>query len=135
MEEDFAEKVRKLLSDPESVAKIKQIADGFSANGTSAEKTPSAPAENAAPAEAVQAVETPTPAIPDPPVPAAQVPPKTELPSSIKLSTLNSSKEEKLALLRSVKPFLKEGRREKVDSMIRMISVASLLTGFNKEEK
>ncbi len=103
MADDLSEKIRAVLSDPESAAKIAAIASSLGVSGA-AEKQP--------PQEDVPAA-VPTAALP------AQLP-------------FNRGNDKNTALLHAIKPFLREEKRDKLDSLIRAMSVAELISGLKR---
>lgn len=103
MADDLSEKIRAVLSDPESAAKIASIASSLGVSGA-AEKPP--------PQEDAPAV-VPTAAL------SAQPP-------------YNRGNDKNAALLHAIKPFLREEKRDKLDSLIRAMSVAELISGLKR---
>ncbi len=102
MADDLSEKIRAILSDPSSAAKISAIASslGMAGNGsTQAEEVrPSVPA----------AVNSPLPPV------------------------FNKGGNRNAALLSAIKPFLREEKQSKLDSLITAMSVAEILSGIKK---
>lgn len=101
MADDLSEKIRAVLSDPESAAKIAAIASSLGASGESS----SPPKEESAPS-----------------LPAA---------SALQLP-FNRGNDRNTALLHAIKPFLREDKRDKLDSLIRALSVAELISGLKR---
>lgn len=101
MADDLSEKIRAVLSDPESAAKIAAIASSLGVSGESA----SPPQEEASAS-----------------LPAASL---LQLP-------FNRESDKNTALLHAIKPFLREEKREKIDSLIRAMSVAGLISGLKR---
>ena len=105
----FSEKLKTVLSDPESMAKITEIARGF------AEK------KNA-------------PLTKEPPLPAAE--PMGELlqtPAIAEaLRLLGNGSRERVALLQAMRPFVKEEKKAKLDKIIGTMKTLDLLTSAQK---
>lgn len=104
MADDLSEKIRAVLSDPASMAKISAIASSLGASGNTSEN----PQEQ------------------EPPKEAEPVFARSELPSFGRGTDRNT------ALLCAIKPFLREEKRVKLDSLIRALSVAELISGLKK---
>lgn len=102
MADELSEKIRSVLSDPQSAAKIAAIASSLGVSG--GDIPPSSPSEETAPS-----------------VPAAALP----LP-------FNRGNDKNTALLQAIKPFLREDKREKIDSLVRALSVAELISGLKR---
>lgn len=106
MEDNVTEKIRALLADPQAVERIAAIAGtlGASPGGTPSGGTPggSMPPE------------------PTPPVPPAVNPPQGPPPDP------------RLDLLRALRPLVAEEKRERLEDLLRIASVASLLGNFKK---
>lgn len=106
MEGDFSEKLKAVLSDPEALAKITAIASGLGA-GTQ----PSAPKSE--------------------PANAAETSGQSSLQNEM-LPMLSGISDPRLALLTSLKPLLREDKRERIDALAKAISLASLMKNFKK---
>lgn len=104
MADDLSEKIRAVLSDPASMAKISAIASSLGVSGSASE----APQEQEIPKEAAPAF----------------------APSNLLLPSRGSDRN--TALLCAIKPFLREEKRDKLDSLIRALSVAELISGLKK---
>lgn len=101
MDGDFAEKLKKVLSDPEALSKISAIASGLGA-GNAAPPEPSRD-ENAKEAFA----------------PKAQTAPPN--------ASLTAFGDRRVALLSSIKPLLREDKRRKIDSLTRALTLAEMM--------
>lgn len=112
MDDSLTEKIRTLLADPESLARIMQIAGSLS-GGTSGSA--------AAPTEAPQS--DPVPVIPA----AASVPPKPS--GAVPAGNLNGllRTDPRVDLLRALRPLVAEEKRARLDDLVRIATVASLL--------
>ncbi len=110
MDGDFLEKVKTLLSDPESLQRITGIAKGLS-GGEGGESIPTV--SDTSSSEAAERRENGEEA-------AKQALAGLSAPAG-------GAKDSRLALLRSLKPLLREEKRKKVDSLLRAMSIASLM--------
>lgn len=104
MADDLSEKIRAVLSDPASMAKISAIASSLGVSGDTSEPSK----EQEIPKEAEPVLARPSP------------------PSLARGTDRNT------ALLCAIKPFLREEKRNKLDSLIRALSVAELISGLKK---
>lgn len=111
MDGDFLEKVKTLLSDPESLQRITGIAKGLSGGGEGGESIPTV--SDTSSSEAAERRESGEEA-------AKQALAGLSAPAG-------GAKDSRLALLRSLKPLLREEKRKKVDSLLRAMSIASLM--------
>lgn len=117
MSEDFSDKVRALLEDPDMVAKIAAIAGGLGGGGSTAPSTPA----NTSGAEV------------KPPSAQADVAAvMSKLPDALKSLP---AVDPRLSLLNSLKPFLRTERQAKLDSLTRALSVANLIGTLGKDKK
>lgn len=108
----FSEKLKTVLNDPESMAKITEIARGF------AEKKPSAP-----PADGkVQALESPDP--------VGELLHSPAIAEALRL--LGNGSRERVALLQAMRPFVKEEKKAKLDKIIGTMKTLDLLTSAQK---
>lgn len=124
MSEDISEKVKALLEDPEMLAKIALIAGGLGSGKSAAPATASSSQYNSskdtALPEQINNAEQSS-------IPTAMKPPEIAKPPI--------TQDPRLSLLNSLKPFLREDRRSKVDNLARALSVASLMGNLNKDKK
>ena len=106
----FSEKLKTVLSDPESMAKITEIARGF------AEKKPAEPTE--------------------PNLPQMQADPMGELLHSPAIAEalrlLGNGSRERVALLQAMRPFVRDEKKVKLDKMIGTMKTLDLLTSAQK---
>lgn len=104
MDGDFQEKLNKVLSDPDALAKITAIASSLGASPQQSEvKEPAASDE------------------------------REETPIMPALNPLNfASGDPRLQLLSSLKPLLREEKRDKIDSLTRALTVAAMMKSFKK---
>lgn len=108
MDSDFQEKLKNVLSDPEAMAKIMSIASGLGASQPQGEPT----RETAAPE-------------PDSALPTA---------GTVPASAFSSERQSdpRIALLYSLKPLLREEKRERLDALTRALALASMMKNFRK---
>ncbi|MBQ4316720.1 MAG: hypothetical protein IJC20_00585 [Clostridia bacterium] len=115
MDSDFSEKLKKVLSDPEAMSKITAIASSLGA---------SSPQQNAE--EKVGASE-PEPQI-SPTIPPSA--PSDALPALMQGFSMSS--DPRISLLSSIKPLLREEKREKIDALTRALALASMMKNLRK---
>ena len=115
MESDFSEKLKKVLADPEAMAKIMSIAGSMGANPTA--ETP----KNDFSAEKTE--EIPKSESPDR-VKNIEIPPITPFDGGF-----NSRG---IALLDTIKPLLREEKRGRVDSLTRALMAVSVMKNLRK---
>ncbi len=110
MDNDFGEKLKSVLSDPEAMAKITAIASSLGMN-------PNAPPE-----------------APEPMPEAAPEPKREEIDIASAFSQLmpSSVNDPRIALLGSLKPLLREDKRDKIDALTRALSITSMMKNFRK---
>ncbi len=104
MDENLTEKIRSLLSDPQAAERIASIAGMLGAGNPSG-------ASDAQPASAQQGSPQPPPLSPP-----SQSPPFRH--------------DSRVDLLRALRPFASEEKRSRIDDLIRIATVASLLGGL-----
>ncbi len=107
MDKDFSEKLKSVLSDPAAMAKIGAIADSLGMGGS----------PNPSPAESSP-----------PPAPVNEPP---QIPQSL-LPSPSLSSDPKIALLESLKPLIKEEKRNRLDSIEKALSVMTIMKAFRK---
>ena len=105
---DFAEKLKTVLSDPEAMAKITSIASGLGA--AKSEKS----AETVAPEQQAEPI----------------LPTSDNLPTLAQGFALNS--DPRISLLSSLKPLLREEKRDRIDALTRALSLAAVMKNFRK---
>lgn len=131
MSEDISDKVRALLEDPEMVAKIAMIAGGLGGGKTAAPAASPEPPVN--PARDIPTTDRTLPAEHNAVYESGNAAPViAKPPEAAKPAVVNDPR---LSLLNSLKPFLREERRSKIDNLARALSVASLMSNFNKDKK
>lgn len=114
MDSDFSEKLKNVLSDPDAMAKIMSIASGLGLSETPQETHGN---ETNAPAPAAEPISAPAPA-------AETLPALSQM--------LERQSDPRIALLASLKPLLREEKRERLDALTRALTLASLMKNFRK---
>lgn len=110
LDNEFQEKLKNVLSDPEALSKISAIASSLGMGNQGSSSVPSAALPEKSEVDSVD-------------IKAPQSFP--ELPST-------SLSDPRLALLNSLKPLLREEKRDKIDALTRAITVASMMKMFRK---
>ena len=134
---EFSEKVNELLSNPDALAKIMQIAQNIGIGGNEAPK--------AAQTMATSSSEVPPQTAPSqisqaPAVKAASTGDTLGGLSGLlgnagalaPLLTGTASSDKRVALLKALKPFMTDVKQKRVDNVISAISISSTLGKFNK---
>lgn len=110
---DFAEKLKNVLNDPEAMSKILSIASGLGLSDTSGPKAEEAPKR-----EESEPISEPT------------------FSSSESLPALmqgfGQSNDPRITLLASLKPLVREEKRERLDALTRALTLASMMKNFRK---
>lgn len=109
----FSEKLKTVLSDPESMAKITEIARGFAEKKTVEQAPPAAEA----------------PPLP-PPDTAGELLHSPAIAEALRL--LGNGSRERVALLQAMRPFVKEEKKAKLDKIIGTMKTLELLTSAQK---
>ena len=109
----FSEKLKTVLSDPESMAKITEIARGF-AEKNRAESAPQETGAVSLPAADPMGQLLHSPAIAE------------------ALRLLGNGSRERVALLQAMRPFVKEEKKVKLDKIISTMKTLDLLTSAQK---
>ncbi len=108
MDSDFSEKLKSLLSDSDAMSKIMSIASGLGLSDTQSkpvQDSQSTERESTAPAsEALPAVS----------------------------QAFERQSDPRIALLYSLKPLLREEKRERLDALTRALALASVMKNFRK---
>lgn len=116
MDSDFSEKLKKVLSDPEAMSKITAIASSLGA---------SSPLSNV---EEKVGVSEPEPQISPTEMPSSA--PSDALPALMRGFSMSS--DPRISLLSSIKPLLREEKREKIDALTRALALASMMKNLRK---
>lgn len=110
MADELSEKIKALLSDPESLAKVTAIASSLGVTGNGA----------APPKEEPQSV------------PVSSLPASAPSPNLQALPAFNMSGNRNAMLLHAIKPFLRKEKQSKLESLITAMSVAEIISGLKK---
>ncbi len=139
MSDVSSDKIKELLSDPNNLEKIAALVGSMSGGGLSgllagtAQTPPSAQNPSVEP-EATSAGALPESVSDPPPVgddskavfsPLSGVPPVA--PSAL---FSGASGDKRIALLKAIKPYVSDAKKERVDGLVRAISVAGLLNNY-----
>lgn len=133
---EFSDKVNELLSNPEALSKIMQIAQNIGIGGNDA---PKAAPTMATPSSPVLPQETPSQTASAPAVSAAAPasnPLSGLLGSASTLAPLLSGtalSDRRVALLKALRPFMTDEKQKRVDNVISAISISSTLNKFKPE--
>lgn len=119
MDSNQADKISKLLSDPESLMTIASLAKNF----LSAQTPQSTFAQ---PAKEQQQYET----VIQEPEASSQIAGPIQVPVQAQPSPPPSQFDERANLLRSIKPYLKAERQPKVDSLVKAINIAKIINTY-----
>ncbi len=108
MDNDFSAKLKTVLSDPEAMAKISAIAQNLGASSNSVEPKPQErPIQKPEQAQGLDIMSA--------------------------LSGIGATVgDPRIELLNSLKPLLREEKRERVDALVRALSVAAMMKNFRK---
>lgn len=107
MADELSEKIKSLLSDPESLKKVTAIASSLGLSGNGVSPVNEEPQSSALPVSA----------------------PFSNLPS---LPAFNSGGNRNTALLHAIKPFLRREKQSKLESLITAMTVAEIISGMKK---
>lgn len=126
--DDFSDKLSQLLSDPESLEKIKTIAGSFMSDSGSSEKndtkkedTDEAKSESKSSAPNLSGLGLPN------------IDPQLLLKITSFFSKANSDDDDKLKLLYSIKPYLSDKRAEKIESAAQILKISKYASVFAKD--
>lgn len=108
LDSEFQNKLKSVLSDPEALSKITAIASSLGLNGQSSE--------------------------PEPKNEALSEPTSDNIAESLPAlsSLMPQQSDPRLALLTSLKPLLREDKRDRIDALTRALTVASMMKTFRK---
>lgn len=110
LDNDFSQKLMQVLSNPEAMSKITAIASGLGATAPSTKVTEDTDAEAPVQESAPQGTDA---------IPAL-------------LQGINTSPDPRLLLLTSLKPLLREEKRDRIDAITRALALAQAMKGFRK---
>ena len=137
--DSFSDKLKTVLSDPESMEKIAQIAKGFAASapsGASVPQNPSfSPDRGETPEEPVSGA-LPSPAFANGPYGENGAGGVGELLRSPAiagaLKLLNEGSRERVALLQAMRPFVREEKKAKLDNILQTMKMLDLISSAQK---
>lgn len=117
--DSFSEKLKTVLSDPESMAKITEIAKGFAAKNSAPSLEGSQPAEEKSEESGGGVFDPISEMIRSPVISEA-------------LRVLGNGSRERVALLSAMRPFVKEEKKQKLDKIISTMKTLDLITSAQK---
>lgn len=118
----FSDRLKTVLADPEAMAKITQLARGF------AERESGAPPSDEAPSDAAPSAALSSPEKESNPLRDLMNTPA--IASALKL--LGDGSRERIALLCAMRPFVREAKKEKLDSIIQTMKMLDLISSAQK---
>ncbi|MBQ8508839.1 MAG: hypothetical protein IJ493_02920 [Clostridia bacterium] len=128
MDGDFSSKLNQILGDPEALARLMSVAGTLLGGGTSSRQTANEPSVRDEPDppfhESVSEAETALPVSAEPlSEPAIAVGGRV---SDCSCDRSNSIRDKRCALLFALKPFLRHGRAEKVDLIVKLLQFSDI---------
>lgn len=119
LDSDFSEKLKQILSNPEAMSKISAIASGL---GATQKKNETPKTENDEPSV------SPQPSLTDS---------QSEMPFSADfvpalMQGFSTNSDPRIALLSSIKPLLREEKRDKIDSITKALALANMMKNLRK---
>lgn len=125
--DSFSDKLKTVLSDPESMAKIAELAKNFSAGKAS---SPAEPAETASQTEPSEAPAALPPAEPSASGGAFDLFRSPAIAEALKL--LQNGSRERVALLQAMRPFVRDEKKEKLDKIIQTMKTLDMISSAQK---
>lgn len=123
---DFSDKINELLSNPETLSKIMQIAKGLNlGGGTKSEETTTTAEVNAVVEAPAVSVEGKSDGGSSPVSGLASLLSSGNALSA--LGSLNTGTDKRITLLKAIKPFIAEHKHKRVDNIITAISISGAL--------
>ena len=125
MDDQLSEKLKNILADPDSLKSILSIASAFgSANNNKSISSSGASEKSSAVPDTQERVneEKPSDAVVEPSVNAMQM--------VSAFGNKANNAEDRVNLLLSIKPFLSERKRQRVDSIVKALGAARLLSSY-----
>lgn len=126
MNDDFSSKVKALLEDPEMLAKIAAIAGSLGGQAAPA-SSPAPPTDQPPSVQTVAEQNSPNPEV-------LEQPKAPQIPSIPSIPTAAPKPDPRVALLNSLKPFLRAEKQAKVDTLTRALTVANLFGTMKKKQ-
>ena len=140
-----SEQIKALLSNPETLGRIASMVESFGGSGLSQLLAGSAPESSAPESDVLPQKEPENAALSESSVPptkphapeaqeaAAMLPAASGISPSAPLGALLSGKatpDRRITLLKAIRPYVNDAKKERVDGLVRALSVAGLLNNY-----
>lgn len=140
-----SEQIKALLSNPETLERIASMVESFGGSGLSQLLAGSAPESSAPESDVLPQKEPENAALSEASVPptkphapeaqeaAAMLPAASGISPSAPLGALLSGKgtpDRRITLLKAIRPYVNDAKKERVDGLVRALSVAGLLNNY-----
>ena len=140
-----SEQIKALLSNPETLERIASMVESFGGSGLSQVLAGSAPESSAPESDVLPQKEPENAALSESSVPptkphapeaqeaAAMLPAASGISPSAPLGALLSGKgtpDRRITLLKAIRPYVNDAKKERVDGLVRALSVAGLLNNY-----
>ena len=140
-----SEQIKALLSNPETLERIASMVESFGGSGLSPLLAGSAPESSAPESDVLPQKEPENAALSESSVPptkphapeaqeaAAMLPAASGISPSAPLGALLSGKgtpDRRITLLKAIRPYVNDAKKERVDGLVRALSVAGLLNNY-----
>ena len=140
-----SEQIKALLSNPETLERIASMVESFGGSGLSQLLAGSAPESSAPESDVLPQKEPENAALSESSVPptkphapeaqeaAAMLPAASGISPSAPLGALLSGKgtpDRRITLLKAIRPYVNDAKKERVDGLVRALSVAGLLNNY-----
>lgn len=140
-----SEQIKALLSNPETLERIASMVESFGGSGLSQLLAGSAPESSAPESDVMPQKEPENAALSESSVPptkphapeaqeaAAMLPAASGISPSAPLGALLSGKgtpDRRITLLKAIRPYVNDAKKERVDGLVRALSVAGLLNNY-----
>ena len=140
-----SEQIKALLSNPETLERITSMVESFGGSGLSQLLAGSAPESSAPESDVLPQKEPENAALSESSVPptkphapeaqeaAAMLPAASGISPSAPLGALLSGKgtpDRRITLLKAIRPYVNDAKKERVDGLVRALSVAGLLNNY-----
>lgn len=140
-----SEQIKALLSNPETLERIASMVESFGGSGLSQLLAGSAPESSAPESDVLPQKEPENAALSESSVPptkphapeaqeaAAMLPATSGISPSAPLGALLSGKgtpDRRITLLKAIRPYVNDAKKERVDGLVRALSVAGLLNNY-----
>ena len=130
------DKIRELLSDPKNIELIANIAgsgllSGMAPAASQAQKEPDDISERQVTAETEEvAAGTDTVSLPENIPALSQISSLPDFSAKSSLGALSGTSDKRIALLKAIKPYVSDSKKERVDGLVKAISLAGVLSGY-----